>query len=148
MCDIATGLAYLHQQGIVHGDMKAGNVLVDSSGSARIADYGMRRFKGRSQSLAASEILRLRHMSPECLMASESVPPTKASDTYAFGMTIYEVRISVKRKPLADLGWPLADPEWTGTVLQNAGVSPAHTGNLRRATPYDRAHGIAYRTIL
>lgn len=90
--EVAEGLAYLHGNGIIHGDMKAGNVLIDSSGVAKVADYGLYQFRGRSQSLAASEIIRLRHLSPESLMGAYAIALTESSDTYAFGMTIYEVR--------------------------------------------------------
>ena len=35
------GLAYLHSEGIVHGDLHGGNLLVDSNGSIRLTDFGM-----------------------------------------------------------------------------------------------------------
>lgn len=38
---VAEGLIYLHSQDVVHGDLKGGNVLVDSSGDAALCDFGL-----------------------------------------------------------------------------------------------------------
>lgn len=37
---VLDGLRYLHKHRVVHGDIKSGNVLVDSSGTVRIGDFG------------------------------------------------------------------------------------------------------------
>ncbi|KAF8595206.1 kinase-like protein, partial [Ceratobasidium sp. AG-I] len=37
---VAAGLTYIHQQGMVHGDLKAMNILVSDDGIAKIADFG------------------------------------------------------------------------------------------------------------
>ncbi|KAJ3530502.1 hypothetical protein NMY22_g8546 [Coprinellus aureogranulatus] len=41
--DIACGMSYLHQEGIVHGDLKGANILVSASGRACLADFGLSR---------------------------------------------------------------------------------------------------------
>jgi len=38
---VAEGLAYLHDEGIVHGDLHGGNILLDGKKSARLTDFGM-----------------------------------------------------------------------------------------------------------
>ena len=43
--DIAEGLAVLHRYGVLHRDLKPANVLLDNAGRAKIADFGISRFK-------------------------------------------------------------------------------------------------------
>ncbi|KAF7982001.1 hypothetical protein HWV62_30845 [Athelia sp. TMB] len=40
-CDVAAGLAYLHSEDIIHGDLTSANVLIDDDGSARLTDFGL-----------------------------------------------------------------------------------------------------------
>jgi len=45
---LASGLNYLHDRSIVHGDIKGNNILVDDNGSARLADFGLARVLDKS----------------------------------------------------------------------------------------------------
>eukprot|EP00884_Botryococcus_braunii_P007239 jgi/Botrbrau1/16516/Bobra.0275s0004.1 len=88
--DIACGLAYLHTRGIIHYDIKPGNILLDKLGStAKISDVGL------SKSLAtlagtASNTLRgtLEYMAPELIVGLRS---TFAVDIYSFGVMLLEI---------------------------------------------------------
>ena len=40
MLQVLTGLSYLHNQGVVHSDIKAGNVLSDGEGNIKLSDFG------------------------------------------------------------------------------------------------------------
>ncbi|KAG6919867.1 hypothetical protein DXG01_015575 [Tephrocybe rancida] len=99
--DTAAGVVYLHTKGMVHGDIKAANVLVDRSGRAYLADFGLsnvddsRILRWASQSSAASKGGTVRHQAPELHPADDSGPitvhNTKKTDVFAWGCFAYEV---------------------------------------------------------
>ncbi|KAF8177514.1 kinase-like domain-containing protein [Mycena galopus ATCC 62051] len=89
--DAACGLLYLHSKDIVHGDVKAANILIDNAGTAVLSDFGLSRVKADmtvEQDTAALGPGSRNWMSPELLRGSL---PRKPSDIYALGMTIYEL---------------------------------------------------------
>ncbi|KAJ3037610.1 Leucine-rich repeat serine/threonine-protein kinase 2 [Rhizophlyctis rosea] len=92
--ETSLGLAYLHSQKIVHGDLKAVNVLIDAAGSARVSDFGfsvMRTVvssKTNINSSSTSQFGTLRWASPELLQGDKLDFP---ADVYSFGMVCYEV---------------------------------------------------------
>ncbi|KAH0580640.1 hypothetical protein H2248_002126 [Termitomyces sp. 'cryptogamus'] len=98
--DTAAGVEYLHKNDIVHGDLKGANVLVDSSGHAALADFGLASvtdsqiLKWTTQSSVASKGGTVRWQAPELLASedtSEKVYNTKASDVFAWGHVCYEI---------------------------------------------------------
>ncbi|PAV14648.1 WD40 domain containing protein [Pyrrhoderma noxium] len=95
VCDVAKGLAYLHDKEIVHSDIKTDNVLISSSGTAMICDFGMTRVITSSksfQTFTSSNKGTARYLAYELVALSDRYPSsTKASDVWAFGMTIYEL---------------------------------------------------------
>ncbi|KAJ7235054.1 kinase-like domain-containing protein [Mycena rebaudengoi] len=94
MLDISFGLEYLHQNHVVHGDLKAINILVTPSGRACIADFGLSsiadvvtlRF---THSTATAKGGTTRWQAPELLRGEH--PSHYGSDIYAFACVCYEV---------------------------------------------------------
>ncbi|KZS87891.1 kinase-like protein, partial [Sistotremastrum niveocremeum HHB9708] len=93
MIDVAEGIAYLHSKGIVHGDLKGGNVLITDQKRAVLADFGLSRlenldtvFNNSSAQSTTTHNLRgtVRYMAPE-LLRDETPTPTQAADMWAFG---------------------------------------------------------------
>ncbi|KAL5512633.1 hypothetical protein ACEPAG_3286 [Sanghuangporus baumii] len=100
---IAAGLAYLHQNGVVHSDIKSDNVLVSASGDALICDFGCSRIIAASRSLAnISSGIRgtSRYLAHE-LVAPVPSCHTQKTDVWAFGMTVYE--LAFRQRPYTDL---------------------------------------------
>ncbi|KAE9107400.1 hypothetical protein PF007_g13054 [Phytophthora fragariae] len=82
MYEAALGLDYLHNKGVVHGDLKLTNILVGADGQAKLSDFGLRAI--RAISTAGAGWSRCR--APEYLEGA----PTFASDVYALGMCCIE----------------------------------------------------------
>ncbi|KAK0471293.1 kinase-like domain-containing protein [Armillaria novae-zelandiae] len=87
--DIAHGLLYLHSRKIVHGDLKAVNVLIDDAQTAVLCDFGLTQIQEDTvKRTSPPKIGSPNWMSPERL-AGEPLRPT--SDIYSFSMTIFEL---------------------------------------------------------
>ncbi|KZP30555.1 kinase-like protein, partial [Athelia psychrophila] len=90
---VSLGLVHLHSQEIVHGDLKALNVLIDDSHKAVLCDFGLSRAKAdatsRTVHTAPALIVGSRNwMAPERILGGSL---NKQCDIYAFGMTLFEV---------------------------------------------------------
>ncbi|KAG8685390.1 hypothetical protein FRC11_010664, partial [Ceratobasidium sp. 423] len=95
---ITTGLAYLHRNGIVHGDLKGLNVLISANRVPMLCDFGSSVIEGATLQFADSRSgigNTLRWAAPE-LLTGAAQAPTPATDVYSLGMTILE---TFTRKP-------------------------------------------------
>ena len=80
---VARALAYAHACGVLHLDIKPGNLLTDEHGEVRVADFGLAVLRGSPGESGGT----LRYMAPE---RAAGGPPTPACDQYALGATLYE----------------------------------------------------------
>ncbi|KAF7378237.1 Kinase-like protein [Mycena sanguinolenta] len=86
--EIAQGLAFLHDEGIVHGDLRGANILVSDAGNACLTDFGLTVLVDASTSATRNGAGCGRWMAPEIL---ENHPRTRASDIYAFACVCLEL---------------------------------------------------------
>jgi hypothetical protein len=96
VAQIADALGYVHECGIVHGDIKPSNILVPVDGSpVRLADFGIARrtpdFGGEPARDQAGQ--RATHATPEYVSPEvvEGESPRPAADVYALGVVLYEL---------------------------------------------------------
>jgi len=98
--DIVSGLVYLHLMHIIHGDLKSGNILVNNSGHACLADFGLATVMHGittppTTSTTHSGRGTTRWMAPELFdperFGRDSCRHTEESDIYALGMVILEI---------------------------------------------------------
>ncbi|KAJ1311833.1 hypothetical protein OPQ81_010294 [Rhizoctonia solani] len=89
--DISAGLCYMHEQDMVHGDLKGANVVISPTGVAMITDFGSARLKEftlRFTNASYSGGFTLRWAAPELLSQDEiNHVASKSSDVWAYGMT-------------------------------------------------------------
>lgn len=85
--EVAEGLAHAHECGVVHRDLKPGNLLFDGDGRSKIADFGIARVQGTDTLTDAGAVLgTAAYISPEQVRGE---PVTPASDVYSFGVILY-----------------------------------------------------------
>jgi serine/threonine protein kinase len=85
---LCQGLAFLHERGVVHLDLKPGNILVSASGSLKIGDFGLARRVSTLLRRAPAATGTAWYLPPEVLQLGEAGPE---ADVYALGLTCYEM---------------------------------------------------------
>ena len=85
---LCEGLAYAHEQGIVHRDIKPGNVRVLEDGTVKILDFGIAKFAQSSVTQTGSVMGTPSYMAPEQIMGQ---PVDGRSDLFSAGVLLYEL---------------------------------------------------------
>ncbi|GJE84240.1 kinase-like protein [Phanerochaete sordida] len=88
--EISLGLAYLHREGIMHGNLGTPNILIDEQGAAKLTDFGQAAFAVTDTSEA--KYADNRWLPPEFLNDASAKPkPTRESDIWAFSGICWEI---------------------------------------------------------
>lgn len=85
---VASALAYLHKHGIVHRDLKAGNIKITKQGQAKLLDFGLARYAHSPKLTSQGHLVgTASSMAPEQFAGESSA----ASDCWALGVLLYEM---------------------------------------------------------
>ncbi|RLM86690.1 Serine/threonine-protein kinase HT1 [Panicum miliaceum] len=82
--DVCRGMSYLHQNGIIHGDLKSANLLMDKNHVVKVANFGLARFHDQ-EGVITAETVTYRWMAPEVI--NNQAYGTKA-DVYSFAIVL------------------------------------------------------------
>jgi eukaryotic-like serine/threonine-protein kinase len=139
IAQVAAGLDYAHQRGVVHRDVKPGNVLVDDEGRVVLVDFGLARMMESAQhlTLAGGVVGTPEYMSPE--QASGRTTDHR-TDVYSLGIVAFELLTGTKpfsaETPLGVLLKHVQEPVPT-LRLPNLQVALALDGALKKALAKD-----------
>jgi len=95
MAKICDAVHHAHQRGLIHRDLKPGNILVDDTGQPKILDFGVARVtdsdvQATQQTDVGQLVGTLAYMSPEQVLADPLELDTR-SDVYALGVILYQL---------------------------------------------------------
>ena len=86
---VAEGLAYAHQRGVVHRDIKPANIMVVANGPVKITDFGIARMRGTGDLTQTGMLLGSpKYMSPEQVIGKRA---DHRSDIFSLGVILYEM---------------------------------------------------------
>jgi serine/threonine protein kinase len=122
--DLTSALEALHLRGLVHRDVKPGNVMIDERGAAALTDFGLARGVAETVMTKTGAVVgTLDYLAPEVIRGEQASP---ASDIYALGCLLYECLAGAP---------PYAGKEYVETLLAHVRDEPRDLGDVRDDLP-------------
>ncbi|HDS08730.1 MAG TPA: serine/threonine protein kinase [Firmicutes bacterium] len=124
IAEICKGLEHAHEKGIIHRDIKPGNVMLSSEGKVKITDFGLAQAKQfNSVTVTGSLIGTPAYMSPE-QAAGKKVD--QQTDIFSLGVMFYEMATGQK---------PFDGENYTSVITKILSYKPKHTFEISGSIP-------------
>ncbi|BAT85390.1 hypothetical protein LR48_Vigan03g227200 [Vigna angularis] len=116
----ARGLAYLHygaQPSIIHRDIKASNILLDRKFEAKVADFGLAKFKPEGMTHMSTRVAgTMGYVAPEYALYGQL---TERSDVFSFGVVLLELLSGKRALEIDTDGQPSAVTDFAWSLVRN-----------------------------
>jgi len=124
VAQVAQGLAYAHEHGIVHRDVKPSNIMIQKEGHVKITDFGIARMASAAVRTQTGMVLGSpKYMSPEQVMGKLT---DQRSDIFSLGTMLYEM---LTGRP------PFSGENVNAIMYQTLNASPPQPSSLNPAVP-------------
>jgi len=124
LAQVADGLAYAHERGVVHRDIKPGNVMVLPNGRAKVMDFGIARMRASDIKTQTGAVVGSpKYMSPEQVRGTVA---DGRSDIFSLGIVLYEVAAGTA---------PFSAPDTAQFMHQIATATPPPPSALNERLP-------------
>jgi serine/threonine-protein kinase len=120
---MSEGLAYAHEHGVIHRDVKPANVMIVRGGLVKIADFGIARMRTAQRTDGPAALGTPRYMSPEQVLGKRA---DHRSDIFAVGVVLYEMLTGTA---------PFAGADLNAILFQIVNLVPPAPSSLNAASP-------------
>jgi serine/threonine-protein kinase len=130
---VLAALAVAHDAGILHRDIKPGNILFTASGEAKVTDFGIAKTAEAGYTLTGQIVGTMAYLSPERLVGN---PATVSDDLYAVGVVGYEAltgRRPYMQENLGALARAILDEQPPPLAVLRPDVDPGLAAVIERA---------------
>lgn len=136
--ELLGGLGAAHRLGVLHRDIKPGNILLTDTAQVKLADFGIAKLDDDRQDTTIGSVFgTVSYLAPERLAGQ---PATQSSDVYSVGVVLFEALTGAPafhaETPLA-LAHAVAHDQPIFTEQQRRGLDPALVGAVERAIDKD-----------